>query len=179
MRIPDRIKPFLVILFLYLFLYSIKLLGHSFKLFGKGFAEALLSLTSDPFIGLLTGVVATTLVQSSSTTTSIVVGLVAGGGLSLTTAIPIIMGANIGTTITNTLVSIGHVANRIEFKRAFSAGVVHDFFNVAAVIVLFPIEMRYGIIARSATWLEHGFAGVGGVKLFNPLKTIINPAIEL
>ncbi|MDP7631874.1 MAG: Na/Pi symporter [Candidatus Latescibacteria bacterium] len=179
MSVPDRLKPLLVVLYLYLFLYSIKLLGHSFKLFGKGFAETLLNLTSDPFVGLLTGIVATTLVQSSSTTTSIVVGLVAGGGLSLTTAIPIIMGANIGTTITNTLVSVGHVGDRVEFRRAFSAGVVHDFFNISAVVVLFPLELRYGIIARSATWLEHGFAGVGGVKLFNPLKAIINPAIAL
>ena len=77
MTIPDRLKPLLIVIYLYLFLYSIKLLGHSFKLFGKGFAETLLNLTSDPFVGLLAGVVATTLVQSSSTTTSIVVGLVA------------------------------------------------------------------------------------------------------
>ena len=179
MTIPDRLKPLLIVIYLYLFLYSIKLLGHSFKLFGKGFAETLLNLTSDPFVGLLAGVVATTLVQSSSTTTSIVVGLVAGGGLSLTTAIPIIMGANIGTTITNTLVAVGHVTNRVEFRRAFSAGVVHDFFNVGAVIVLFPLEMRFGFIARTAQWLEHGFADVGGVKLFNPLKAIVHPAIDL
>ncbi|SVD26325.1 uncharacterized protein METZ01_LOCUS379179, partial [marine metagenome] len=113
-------KVCIVILTLYIFLLSIKLLGHSFKLFGKGFAETLIQMTSNPFAGLLIGIVATSLIQSSSTTTSIVVGLVAGGALNLESAVPIIMGANIGTTITNTLVSFGHITNRIEFKRAFS-----------------------------------------------------------
>ena len=178
MRSLERWKPLLILLFLYAFLFSIKLLGHSFKLFGKGFAESMLQMTADPFVGLMTGVVATSLIQSSSTTTSIVVGLVAGGGLTLETAIPIIMGANIGTTITNTLVSVGHAGNRVEFRRAFSAGVVHDFFNVSAVLVLFPLELHTGIIARTATWLEKGLAGAGGLKLFNPLKAIIGPLID-
>jgi len=54
-------------------------MGLSFKLFGGGFAEALISGTSDPFVGLLVGILATSLAQSSSTTTSITVGLVAAG----------------------------------------------------------------------------------------------------
>ena len=95
--------------------------------------------------GLMIGILATSLIQSSSTTTSIVVGLVAGGALNLNTAIPIIMGANIGTTITNTLVSMGHVTRRVEFRRAFAASIVHDFFNICAVIVFFPIEIKYHI----------------------------------
>jgi sodium-dependent phosphate cotransporter len=166
-----------VVLLLYLFLLSIKLLGHSFKLFGEGFAEAMLQMTADPFVGLITGIVATSLMQSSSTTTSIVVGMVAGGALTLPGAIPIIMGANIGTTVTNTLVSMGHVTRRAEFRRAFSAGVVHDIFNVCAVIVLFPIELKFHVMARMATALEDAFAGAGGLKLFNPLKFILDPVI--
>mgnify|MGYP003959265733 FL=1 len=122
------IKILTVIVTIYLFLLSIKLLGHSFKLFGKEFAEAMLQTTSNPFTGLIIGIVATSLIQSSSTTTSIVVGLVAGGVVNLENSIPIIMGANIGTTVTNTLVSLGHVGRKAEFKRAFAAGVVHDFF---------------------------------------------------
>jgi sodium-dependent phosphate cotransporter len=168
-----------VILLLYLFLLSIKLLGHSFKLFGKGFAEAMLQMTADPFIGLVTGIVATSLMQSSSTTTSIVVGMVAGGALTLPGAIPIIMGANIGTTVTNSLVSLGHVTRREEFRRAFSAGVVHDFYNVCAVLVLFPIELKFHVLARLATSLEASFSGAGGLKLFNPLKFLLNPVIKL
>ena len=139
-----------IILTIYVFLLSIKLLGHSFKLFGQDFAETLLIMTSNPFAGLMIGIVATSLIQSSSTTTSIVVGLVAGGALTLDNAIPIIMGANIGTTITNTLVSMGHITRRVEFQRAFSASVVHDFFNICAVILFFPIEINFHIIGKSA-----------------------------
>ncbi|MBN2029065.1 Na/Pi symporter [bacterium] len=171
-------KAFLLILSVYLFLLSINLLGHSFKLFGKGFAESMIRMTSNPFAGLLIGVVSTSLIQSSSTTTSIVVGLVAGDALSLYNAIPIIMGANIGTTITNTLVSMGHVSNRIEFQRAFSASIVHDFFNILAVLVLFPIELRFHLLAKVAIRLESYFAGSGGMEVFNPLKVILDPVIQ-
>lgn len=173
------LKAIAIILTIYFFLLSIKLLGHSFKLFGKDFAEAMLQMTANPFAGLLIGIVATSLIQSSSTTTSIVVGMVAGNALTLSNAIPIIMGANIGTTVTNTLVSMGHISNKGELRRAFSAGIVHDFFNICAVIVLFPIELKFGIIEKTATVMEDVFAGAGGLKMFNPLKAILNPVISV
>ena len=140
------IKALAIIISIYLFLLSIKLLGHSFKLFGKEFAESMLQMTSNPFTGLIIGIVSTSIIQSSSTTTSIVVGLVAGSVLNLDTAIPIIMGANIGTTITNALVSFGHISRKAEFRRAFSAAIVHDFFNLFSVIVLFPIELNFHLL---------------------------------
>lgn len=172
------IKVLTIIITIYLFLLSIKLLGHSFKLFGKEFAEAMLQTTSNPFTGLIIGIVATSLIQSSSTTTSIVVGLVAGGVINLENSIPIIMGANIGTTVTNTLVSIGHIGHKAEFKRAFAAGVVHDFFNISAVIVLFPLELKFHFIQKVAVFLNGKFEGVGGMNMFNPLKAILNPVIS-
>ena len=172
------VKVLTVIITIYLFLLTIKLLGHSFKLFGKEFAEAMLQTTSNPFTGLIIGIVATSLIQSSSTTTSIVVGLVAGSVVNLENAIPIIMGANIGTTVTNTLVSLGHVGRKTEFKRAFAAGIVHDFFNICAVIVLFPIEMKFHIIQKAAIFMDTKFQGIGGMKMFNPLKAILNPVID-
>lgn len=173
------LKAIAIIAILYLFLLSIKLLGHSFKSFGHGFAEALLLMTSNPFSGLIIGIVATSIIQSSSTTTSLVVGLVAGGALTLDSAIPIVMGANIGTTITAGLVSFGHISNRNEFKRAFGAGIVHDFFNILAVLILFPIEMFFHPIKKSAILLETVFSGVGGYEAFNPLKLILDPVIKL
>ena len=163
----------------YLFLFSINLLGHSFKLFGKGFAENILSTTANPFLGLFLGIFATSIIQSSSTTTSIIVGLVAAGGLSLNNAIPMVMGANVGTTVTNIIVSFGHATRRAEFRRAFSAAIVHDIFNVFSVLLLFPLELKFHPIAKAATLLGDGFVGMGGLKLFNPLKFIINPAIKL
>lgn len=173
------LKILTVIVTIYLFLLAIKLLGHSFKLFGKDFAEAMLQTTSNPFTGLIIGIVATSLIQSSSTTTSIVVGLVAGGVVNLENAIPIIMGANIGTTVTNTIVSLGHIGRKAEFKRAFAAGVVHDFFNICAVLVLFPLELKFHYIQKTALFLDHQFEGVGGMKMFNPLKAILNPVINM
>jgi len=172
------IKTLTVIITVYLFLLSIKLLGHSFKLFGKDFAEAMLQTTSNPFTALIIGIVATSLIQSSSTTTSIVVGLVAGGVVNLENAIPIIMGANIGTTVTNTLVSLGHIGRKNEFKRAFSAGVVHDFYNICTVILLFPLELKFHFIQSTAIFMNKYFQGVGGMKLFNPLKAILDPVIH-
>jgi len=55
------------------------------------------------------------------------------------------MGANIGTSVTNTIVSIGQITNKDEFKRAFAGATVHDMFNWLAVIILLPIEVVSGI----------------------------------
>lgn len=173
------LKILLLLVILYFFLFSINLLSHAFKLFGKDFAHDLLTTTADPFLALFLGILATSLIQSSSTTTSIVVGLVAANTISIAAAIPMIMGANIGTTVTNTLVSFGHATRRAEFRRALSAAIVHDIFNFSAVIVLFPLELKFHLIEKTATRLEAGFEGIGGLELFNPIKFIINPAIEL
>jgi solute carrier family 34 (sodium-dependent phosphate cotransporter) len=129
---------------LYAFLVSIGLMGEAFKIFGKGVAHQLMTMTANPMVGLFTGILATTLVQSSSTTTSITVGLLAAGSLSIEGAIPIIMGANIGTSVTNTLVSMGHITRPEEFKRALAGATIHDFFNFLTVLILFPLELAFG-----------------------------------
>jgi sodium-dependent phosphate cotransporter len=164
---------------LYLFLVSISLMGAAFKGFGKGFAENLIRTTSNPFVGLFIGILATSLVQSSSTTTSVVVGIVGAGGLTVSNAIPIIMGANIGTTVTNTLVSLGHVSRRDEFKRAISAATVHDFFNLICVSILFPVELATGYLEKTATFMSGVFGGIGGVKFVSPIKLATKPAVIL
>ncbi len=163
---------------LYAFFVSIDLMGSAFKLMGSGFATNLLHTAADPIAGLLIGLLVTSLVQSSSFTTSMVVGLVAAGTIPMRVAIPILMGANIGTTVTNTIVSMGHVTRRHEFERAFAAGTVHDFFNVLAVIVLFPVEYFFHPIEFVATNLERLFVGAGGVHLVSPLKMVVKPATK-
>lgn len=163
---------------LYLFLVSIGLMGASFKMFGKDFATQLVATTTNPFVGLFVGILATTLVQSSSTTTSLVVGIVAGGGLTTGTAIPIIMGANIGTSVTNTLVSMGHITRPVEFRRALAGATVHDFFNLIAVLVLFPLELSTGYLSKLAGGASDIFTGIGGMKLANPIKASVKPAVE-
>jgi sodium-dependent phosphate cotransporter len=178
-KVEITVKVAAVAGLLYLFLVSISLMGAAFKGFGKGFAEDLIQTTSNPFIGLFIGILATSLVQSSSTTTSVVVGIVGAGGLTVSNAIPIIMGANIGTTVTNTLVSLGHVSRRDEFKRAISAATVHDFFNLICVAVLFPFELATGYLEKAATFMSRVFTGVGGFKLTSPIKLVTEPAVGL
>ena len=169
----------LLLLLLYMFFVSISLMGASFKFFGKGFAETLLATTANPFVGLFIGVLATSLVQSSSTTTSMTVGLVAGGALDVTRAIPIIMGANIGTSVTNTLVSAGHISRPTEFRRAFAAATVHDFFNLIAVAILFPLQLGTNFLGKVSTSLAHIFQDTGGLKAANPLRAITKPVVHL
>ena len=177
-RFERLIRTLTVLALLYLFFLGLDLMGLSFKLFGKGFAERLLTGTSDPFVGLIVGILATSLVQSSSTTTSMTVALVAAGAISLEGAIPIIMGANIGTSVTNTLVSLGHVTRREEFRRAFAGATVHDFFNLLTVAILFPLELATGYLARTANAVEGLLEGSGGLKLFDPVKAAVRPVAE-
>jgi len=178
-RSGSVVRLLLLLALLYGFFVSLDLMGLAFKLFGGGFAEALVERTANPFVGLFIGILATTLVQSSSTTTSMVVGLVAAGALTIDGAIPIVMGANIGTSVTNTLVSLAHVTRREEFQRAFAGATVHDFFNWMAVLVLFPLEMATGYLARTATVLESLLEGAGGIRMFDPLKAVVRPVAEL
>ena len=142
-----------VILCLYLFLVGIGGLSSGIKALGGDFAKTVMSATESPFVALFIGIFCTTLFQSSSTTTSIIVTMAGAGTLSIGGAIPMIMGANIGTTVTNTIVSIGHIRRGNEFKRAFSASTVHDFFNILAVIILLPIEIAFGILEKLSTGL--------------------------
>ena len=177
-KILQSLKILSVILLLYFFLLSIKLLGVSFQMFGKGFAEHLITSYSNPFLGLFTGILATSIVQSSSTTTSLIVGLVGGGLVPIAYAIPMIMGANVGTTVTNTLVSLTFVTRKEDFRRAFSAATVHDFFNMWTIIVFFPLEIRFHIIQNSALFLTKVFEGAGGIIFTSPLKLIIDPIAQ-
>ena len=169
---------------LYLFLVSIGMIGSAFKGLGRGFAESLFQSQASPFIGLFIGILATGLIQSSSTTTSLVVGMVAAGTfgndpkLAVAAAVPNIMGANIGTSITNTIVSLGHIVSREEFKRAFSASVVHDFFNILAVIVIFPLELIFGVISKFAYSMSEVLVGSGGGSFTSPVKMITKPTVK-
>jgi sodium-dependent phosphate cotransporter len=172
-----RVLYFLALL--YLFFSSIELMSAAFKMGGQGLAEQLLNTASDPVAGLLIGFLATSLIQSSSTTTTIVVGLVAAGTLPIGLAVPIIMGANIGTTTTNTIVSIGHVTRSGEFERAFAAATVHDFFNVLAAVTILPLEILFHPVERSAVFLQGLFAGAGGMSLASPLKLIVSPLADV
>lgn len=156
---------------LFLFMSSVNMMGGGFKLMGKGFSDGLLTVASNPFAALMIGVMTTAVVQSSSLTTSLVVALVAEGTLTVESAVPIIMGANIGTTITCTLVALGFVGQPARFRLAFSAGTMHDFFNILTVIILLPVELTTGALSKSAIWLGERLGSFTGVsKPQSPVK---------
>merc|ERR1712110_961360 len=92
-------------------------------------------LFDNPLAGLVIGILVTVLVQSSSTSTSIIVTMTAGNLIEVKNAIPMIMGANIGTSVTNTIVSLGAIGTKDEYRRAFAGATVHDCFNLLTVLL--------------------------------------------
>jgi phosphate:Na+ symporter len=90
-----------------IFLFGIKTMGDSLKaLAGKKIKIIIEKTTTNPFFGVLIGILVTGLIQSSSGTTALTVGLVRAGLMTLPQAIGIILGANIGTTITSVLIGL-------------------------------------------------------------------------
>ena len=130
----------LVVMFLYFFLVALAIMGDGFKAVGGKQSGELFTSINNPIAGLMVGILATVLVQSSSTTTSVVVSATAAGVLDVQTGVPIIMGANIGTSVTNTIVSIGFANDRSNYERAFSGATVHDVFNLLGVIIWLPLD---------------------------------------
>ena len=168
--------PWILLLLLF-FLGGITCMGTGFKALGKPFAMNLMAATSNPIVALMIGILATSIIQSSSTTTSIVVGMVASGTLPVPLAIPIVMGANIGTTITNLLVALGSIGRKDEFRRCFAAATVHDYFNLSAVALLLPLELATGYLQHLSGWAA-GLLGAQGAqahKIHGPVELVLKP----
>lgn len=145
----DIIRFVLGIIFaLAVFLWSLDLMTGTFQEIGNETVIKVINITSNPFISLFIGLFTTAVIQSSSTSTSLIVAIVASGSLTIENAVPMIMGANVGTTLTSTLVSLSYITNNSEFKNALTCGVMHDFFNIMTVMILFPLEYYYNILSR-------------------------------
>ena len=142
---------------LLLFLFALDLMVSSLQHIGKNVAETIISATSNPFTGLFIGLLITAMIQSSSATTSLTVALVASGSITLESAVPIIMGANIGTTITSSIVSLGFISKKKEFRRAVAAGTYHSFFNILTAIILFPLEYYYQFLSAISQRIANYF----------------------
>jgi sodium-dependent phosphate cotransporter len=141
------------VLIVCLFLVSIDMLMSAFRLFGKGVANTILSVSAHPFVGIFVGLLITAILQSSSTVTAMVVAAVAAGALTIETATPIIMGANVGTTITSAIVALGHISKKKELRKAFAAASLHDFFNVLTALILFPLEYYTHFLSGLASFV--------------------------
>lgn len=173
------LKLCIIIGSLYFFIASLSFMADGFRLLaGKQTSEVFrnYAIFNNPVAGLMVGVLVTVLVQSSSTSTSIVITMVAAELLTVDQSIPIIMGANIGTSVTSTIVALGQANKKNEFRRAFAAATVHDMFNFISVIVFLPLEAATNFL----TILSHSLVKTYGTfvstkKPPDMLKVLTNP----
>lgn len=169
-EMPTPLRASIVFGLIYTFLVGVSSLESGIKVMGADTQEMLFSSVSNPIAGLFIGILGTVLVQSSSASTSIIVGLVGTGALGVADAVPMVMGANIGTTVTNTLVALAHIRQSEEFKRAFAAATVHDFFNLLSVCVLLPLELATGFLSTLAEKMSGQLVGSAGSEWKSPIK---------
>ncbi|GAA4842660.1 Na/Pi symporter [Algivirga pacifica] len=135
------------------FLIALELLSFVFESLGEEYVQGLLQATHNPFVAFFIGLLAAAILQSSSTITSIMVAIIAGNTLmSFTEAIPIIMGANIGTTLTSTLVSLGYIDKPNLFRRGVTVASIHGFFNIFTAFALLPLEYSTQLLSRLSHW---------------------------
>ncbi|KAM7326296.1 hypothetical protein ACRRTK_014774 [Alexandromys fortis] len=175
-------KFILLLGFLYMFVCSLDVLSSAFQLVGGKMAGQFFSnnsIMSNPVAGLVIGVLVTVMVQSSSTSSSIIVSMVASSLLTVRAAIPIIMGANIGTSITNTIVALMQAGDRNEFRRAFAGATVHDFFNWLSVLVLLPLEAATHYLEILTNLVVDTFKFKNGEDAPDLLKVITDPFTKL
>jgi sodium-dependent phosphate cotransporter len=167
----------LILLCLYCFGLGLDFLGSGAKVVTSCAAGELFGHNANPVSSLTIGILATVLIQSSSTTTSIIVGLVGAdnGIVSVQQGIYMMMGANIGTTVTNTIVSLGHFSNPEQLGHAFAGATIHDLFNFMSVAVLFPIEICTGYLFELTAALVRGANTEQGEAWEGPAKKLISP----
>lgn len=168
---------------LYAFICSLDFLANGFRLVaGKQAGEVFRTseIFNNPVAGMLVGVLVTVLVQSSSTSTSIIITMVAAELFTVKQAIALIMGANIGTSVTSTIVALAQVGNRDEFRRAFAAATVHDMFNFLTVLILLPLEAATGYLNRLSLAIINSTPSLSqGSKPPDILKALTKPFTSL
>uniref|UniRef100_A0A4W3ICD7 Sodium-dependent phosphate transport protein 2B n=1 Tax=Callorhinchus milii TaxID=7868 RepID=A0A4W3ICD7_CALMI len=180
--VKNTAKILLLLGFLYLFVCSLDILSSAFQLVGGKAAGDIFKeseVLGNPVAGLVIGILVTVLVQSSSTSSSIIVSMVSSGLLDVKMAIPVIMGTNIGTSVTNTIVALMQAGDRNEFRRAFAGATVHDFFNFLSVLILLPIEAASHYLFHLTNIIVESFALESGEDAPALLKVITEPLTKL
>lgn len=149
-RLAYHVLRFLVVICcLYFFFCSLDLLSTAGKLITGKYASAFLAgypILKNPIVGFMLGVFGTVLLESSSATTSVLVGLVSGQVVEVRQAIPIVIGANVGTSVTSTFVALLQIRHDEYFGPSFSCAVVHDFFNWMTAVTLLITEELTGYL---------------------------------
>ena len=179
-EIPTAVRALIAVALLYLFLVGVALLEVGIAGLGEDFTTGLLDRVSNPLAGLFAGLLFTVLVQSSSVSTSAIVGLVGAGTIPLELAVPMVMGANIGTTVTNTLAALGNVRRPHEFRLGFAAATLHDYFKLLSVAILLPLELATGALTRTAVWMTERLRGSEVNELgSSPIRTAVKAPVQM
>lgn len=160
----------------YFFLFGLDLLGTGAKVLSGCRGGVLFESSSiNPISSVMLAALTTALLQSSSTTTGIVVALVSDKAVTVEQGIYMVMGANIGTTITNDIVSMAQFSNRDEFERAFGAACLHDVFNLLTVAVLLPFEALTGYLEVVTKLIVDGAETKKGDDWEGPMELYVKP----
>jgi sodium-dependent phosphate cotransporter len=179
--LPMWVQWLTIIALVYLLMISVGVLSQGFRTISGGSdgAAAIFEFANNPLVGVILGILATALVQSSSAVTSVIVGLV-GGGLPIAIAIPMILGSNMGTTVTNTLAALGNINDSDAFNRSFSAATVHDFFNLFTILIFLPLELLFHPLEQLSRYLASWLQGSEdlSVSQFDFVRAITRPAIS-
>ena len=188
-EVPAWLRGIYAGLCLYFFLAALNVLGSGLGTFGRAsdFLTQLFAYGENPFIALLAGVLVTMIVQSSSFTSALIVTLVASGEMTLGTAVFAIMGANIGTAVTGVIVALANVRIKRNFRRSFTAALMHDFFNILTVAIVFPLELISGLFHEAGrgifTRMAGGLADLVGLEEVarpnSPVKVITAPVVDV
>ncbi|MFA1641753.1 Na/Pi cotransporter family protein [Chryseomicrobium imtechense] len=161
-----------------IFLFSIKFMGDGLqKAAGDRLREILDRFTTNPFMGVLVGIIVTILIQSSSGTTVLVVGLVSAGFMNLRQAIGVIMGANIGTTVTAFIIGfdVGAYALPIMAAGAFAI----FFFKNARIHNIGEVIFGFGGLFLGLELMGEGMKPLREVQAFTDLtvEMSVNPIL--
>lgn len=124
---------------------------------------------------LTSGMLTTILTQSSGTTTAVIVFLAEAHVITVSTGIYMVMGANIGTTVTALLVCLSQMGNRYKIERAFSAASIHGLFNFLTVAILFPLELASGFLSKLTNSIAEGAETGRDESYEGPVKKFVKP----
>jgi sodium-dependent phosphate cotransporter len=107
---------------------------------------------------------------------------VASGTIQIHSGVCIVMGANLGTTITSMIVSLGFITEKKEFRRAVSASAYHFFFNFFTILILFPLELYNQFLSRLSTTISNYFFANPPTMANRQSESrwsLLNPVIDL
>ncbi len=184
-------RSLLFLLLILLFLAAVKMFGEAAQMLRMEYetsVNVLMSGMSNPFIGLCIGIFATALMNSSSATTSLAVAMVASGAISLEHAVAIVIGANIGASITSMMVSMGNITDKRAFIRGFGVAFIQDCYSLITAAVCFTLEYSFHFLSGSARFLSTVVTSWGasggneagcGSWFCNPMPILVDTPVKI